>query len=255
MRCALARTLHSNPTSSASGRVRPPGAARLLRSNMRLRLSEFFGSDTPEQTFDSIQRFLQPAPLLIVIAGPSGVGKDSVVAGLRESGCPFHFVVTATDRAPRVGEVQGQDYYFVSTNEFERMIAEGELFEHALVYDQYKGVPKAHARQALASGRDVVMRLDVQGATTIKRLLPAAITVFLAPPSSQVLLDRLSRRGGDTPEQVQHRLEMALAEMATLDTFDYVVINREGKLTEAVQQILAIISAEKCRTHRVELCF
>jgi guanylate kinase len=221
-----------------------------------LTLSEFSHSGaTAPQAFSALQRFLNPAPVLLVICGPSGVGKDSVVAGLRDSGHPFHFVVTATNRAPRRGEVHGQDYYFVSTVEFERMVAEDELFEHALVYDQYKGVPKAHARQALASGQDVVMRLDVQGAATAKRLLPAAITVFLAPPSSQVLLDRLGRRGGDTPEQVRHRLEMALAEMASMETFDYVVINQEGRMEEAVAQILAIIGAAKCRTQRPELSF
>jgi guanylate kinase len=157
-------------------------------------------------------------------------------------------VVTATDRAPRPGEVDGVDYYFVSTAEFERMVAEDELFEHALVYGQHKGVPKKHVRQALASGIDVVMRLDVQGAETIRELVPEALSIFLVPPSLAVLVKRLRKRATDSEEQVQHRLEMALAEMKTLPHFDYIVVNHENKLDEAVKQIVAIIRAEKSRT-------
>jgi guanylate kinase len=181
------------------------------------------------------------------------VGKDSVVRRLREVNLPFQFVVTATDRPPRPDEVDGVDYYFVSTAEFERMIARGDLFEHALVYGQYKGVPKTHVRNALASGSDVLMRLDVQGAATIRRLVPQALTVFLVPPSLDVLIGRLSSRAADSPAQMEARLEMALAEMRCMDTFDYVVVNREGHLDETVRQIMAIITAEKCRTKRREI--
>jgi guanylate kinase len=200
--------------------------------------------------FADIARYLDPDPVLIVISGPSGVGKDSVIQRMREQGHPFHFVVTATDRAPRPGETHGVDYYFVSTGEFKEMIAKDELFEHALVYDQYKGVPKAHARRAIESGIDVIMRLDVQGTTTVKRLIPEARTIFLVPSSMEVLITRLRNRSSDTEEQIQRRLRTAMGEMGYLDQFDYVVVNRQGHLDETIEQILAIISSIKCETGR-----
>ena len=198
----------------------------------------------------ALDRYLHPEPLLVVISGPSGVGKDSVVNRMRELEYPFHFVVTATDRPPRPGEVHGVDYYFVSTAEFQRMIAEDELFEHAIVYGQHKGVPKAHAREALSSGKDVVMRLDVQGAMTVAEKLPGALTVFLAPPSLEILVRRLRRRAADSPTQIRQRLETALYEMGRIGGFDYVVVNREGRLDHAVQQVVSIIAAAKCRADR-----
>jgi len=124
-------------------------------------------------------------PLLVVISGPSGVGKDAVRKRMQERGCPFHFVVTATDRPQRPGEVHGKDYFFISAAEFDRMLANGELLEHAIVYGQHKGIPKAHVRQALTSGQDVLMRVDVQGATTIRRLVPEAVLIFLMPSSEE----------------------------------------------------------------------
>jgi guanylate kinase len=187
-------------------------------------------------------------PLLIVISGPSGVGKDSVVLRMKERGFPFHFVVTATDRAPRPGEVHGRDYYFYSTAEFERMIAEGELLEHAWVYGQHKGIPKAHVREALASGQDVIMRLDVQGAETIKELIPAAITVYLLCESEEELVARLRERRTESAEALQKRLETAHEEMARIPDFDYVVVNRHGALDTTVDNVAAIIRAEHCRS-------
>ena len=119
-----------------------------------------------------IERYRRPQPLLVIISGPSGVGKDTVVQRLRELTQPFNFVVTATDRLPRQGEVEGVDYHFVSTARFREMIANDELLEYALVYGQYKGVPREGVRHALASGRDVVMRLDVQGSATVRQKVP-----------------------------------------------------------------------------------
>jgi guanylate kinase len=203
--------------------------------------------------FDALEPYLHPAPVLLVISGPSGVGKDSVIVRMREQNYPFHFVVTATDRAPRQGEVDGLDYYFVSTAEFRDMIANDELFEHALVYGQYKGVPKAHARRALQSGTDVIMRLDVQGAATIKRLIPASRSIFLVPPTMETLVDRLRRRRSDSEEQIQKRIQMALAEMERIDEFDYVVVNHEGQLDRTIDKIAAIIAAEKCRFGREQI--
>jgi guanylate kinase len=203
--------------------------------------------------FDALGPYLHPAPVLIVISGPSGVGKDSVIIRMREQNYPFHFVVTATDRAPRQGEVYGVDYYFVTTAEFRDMIVHDELFEHALVYGQYKGVPKAHARRALQSGTDVIMRLDVQGAATIKRRIPASRSIFLVPPTMATLVDRLRRRRTDSEEQIQKRIQTALAEMERIDEFDYVVVNHEGRLDQTIDRITAIITAEKSRFGRQEI--
>ena len=187
-------------------------------------------------------------PLLLIISGPSGVGKDTVVQRMKERGYPFYFVITATDRPPRPGEVDGLDYYFYTTAEFEWMIAEGELLEHACVYGQHKGIPKAHVRQALASGQDVVMRVDIQGADTVKGLIPEAITVFLTCESEQELIARLHERRTESEEALQRRLDAAHQEMARLPYFDYAVANRRDALDEAVDDVIAIIRAEHCRT-------
>jgi guanylate kinase len=120
--------------------------------------------------------------------------------------------------------------------------------EHAVVYGQHKGVPKQQVREALASGKDVVMRIDVQGAATIRRLVPEAVLVFLTAPSEEELEQRLRKRGGDSPDQIEKRLATAREEMACLPEFDYVVVNREGKLDQAVDDVLAIVRAEHCRT-------
>ena len=186
-------------------------------------------------------------PLLIVISGTPGAGKDSLIRRLKERGCPFHFVVTATDRAPRPGEVYGVDYFFLTTGEFLRMEREGELLEHAIVYGQHKGIPKRQVREALESGRDVVMRIDVQGAATIRQLAPEAVLIFLIASSEEELEQRLRARGGDSPEQLQRRIATAREEMKRLSEFDYFVVNRDGELDQAVDDTLAIISAEHCR--------
>jgi guanylate kinase len=190
-----------------------------------------------------------PQPVLIVISGPSGAGKDTVVQRLRERGCPFHFVVTATDRPLRPGEVHGEDYYFYTTQEFERLIEQGELIEYAIVYGQYKGVPKAHIRAALASGQDVVMRVDVQGAASIKKLVPGAVLVFLTCESKDELVDRLRQRRSETDEELQGRIKTSLEELDRIPEFNYVVVNRKGALDDAVDDILAIIRAERCRAN------
>ncbi len=191
--------------------------------------------------------FPTPKPLLVVISGPAGVGKDSLIQRLRERDHPFHFVITATDRAPRPGEVHGVDYFFLSTAEFLRMEREGELLEHALVYGQHKGIPKQQVREALASGRDVVMRLDVQGAATIRRMVPDAVLIFLMASSEEELERRLRTRGWDSPAQLQRRIATAREEMKRVPEFDYVVINRDSELERAVDDVMAIIRAEHCR--------
>lgn len=172
---------------------------------------------------------------------------------MKEKGYPFHFVVTTTDRPPRPGEVEGVDYFFVSTAEFERMIEGDELLEHAIVYGQYKGVSKAQVRRALDSGQDVVMRLDVQGAATIRQLVPDAVLIFLSCESEEALVARLTDRRTESEESLHARLEIARQEMERLDEFDYVVINRSGQLDDTVEAIAAIITAEKCRVQQREI--
>ncbi len=192
----------------------------------------------------------KPMPLLIVISGPSGVGKDSVVQRMQERGYPFHFVVTTTSRPPRPGEVHGVDYYFFSREEFEAMIEHDELLEHAIVYGQHKGIPRAQVQEALASGQDVVMRLDVQGAATIRRIVPEAVLIFLSASSDEELYNRLRARHTESEEELRLRIAKAREEMRHLPEFDYLVINREGHLDEAVDRIWAIIQSEHCRVHQ-----
>jgi len=186
-------------------------------------------------------------PLLVVISGPSGVGKDTLLERMKERGYPIHFVVTATDRLPRPGEVHGVDYFFFTTEEFTRMIGQDELLEHAVVYGQHKGIPRQHVQDALASGKDVIMRIDVQGAATIRRLVPEAILIFLTASSEEELEQRLRARGGDSPEQLQKRIATAREEMKRLPEFDYVVVNRDKELDQAVDDVVAIIQAKHCR--------
>lgn len=200
-----------------------------------------------DAVFDPYRR--EPVPLLVVISGPSGVGKDSLVERIKARGAQFHFVVTATSRPPRPGERHGVDYFFVSQDEFEAMIAQDELLEYALVYGQYKGIPKQQIREAFASGKDVVMRLDVQGAATIKRLIPDAVLIFLSAASEEELVERLSRRRTESDVQLGRRIKTARQEMTTIEGFDYVVINSQCQLDLAADHVLSIIEAEHHRVH------
>ena len=188
-------------------------------------------------------------PLLVVISGPSGVGKDTVVHHLKLRGLPFHFVVTATSRPRRPDEVHGVDYFFYSEQEFLELLERGELLEHALVYNEHKGVPKQQVRDAMASGLDVVMRVDVQGAKTIKQLAPEAIAIFLMARDEAELAQRLRMRKTESEEHLQTRLQAAREELHYLDLFDYRVVNADSEVEAAVSTILAIIEAEHHRTH------
>jgi guanylate kinase len=189
-------------------------------------------------------------PLLIVLSGPSGVGKDSVLMRMRELAFPLHFVVTVNSRPRRPGEIEGIDYHFVSPQQFEEMIANEELLEWAKVYGNYRGIPKWEVRQALASGRDVILRVNVDGAATVKHMAPAAILIFIAPGSLEELRHRLNLRRTDSPAEIERRLALAEQEIERVSEFDYVVMNHEDRLDETVGQIRAIITAEK---HRVYL--
>ncbi len=188
-----------------------------------------------------------PRPLLVVLSGPSGVGKDATIQRMRKRAVPCHFVVTATTRPPRPGEVDGVDYHFLSEQVFARMIDQGELLEHAMVYGQHKGIPKAAVRAALESGQDVVMRLDVQGAATVRRLVPQVVTIFLTAESEEALIERLRRRDTEDEPELQRRIATARAELRRAREFKYRVVNRACALDDTVDQVIAIMRAEKCR--------
>ena len=180
--------------------------------------------------------------LLIVISGPSGVGKDLLVARMRAA-CPGrHYAVTATTRGMREGERDGVDYHFVSKLRFEEMIGNGELLEWALVYGNYYGVPRAQVEEALANGRDVVVKIDVQGAATIRGIAPDGVFVFLMPPSRDELRRRLAGRGSDQGDALARRLAAADREMDEAVKFDYVVVHGTNRTGEALGEVEACVA-------------
>jgi len=193
---------------------------------------------------------LKPNPLLIVISGPSGVGKDSVVQRMKERGLPFHFVVTATTREKRENEEHGRDYWFVSKDEFARMIEEDELIEYAIVYGDYKGIPKWEVRDALASGKDVVMRIDVQGAESVRKLAPEALLIFITCEGEDELERRLRERKTETADSLSLRIATARKELQRIEAFDYVIVNEDFHLDDTVDKVRAVITAEHLRVHQ-----
>jgi guanylate kinase len=196
-------------------------------------------------------------PVLIVLSGPSGAGKDAVLSRMKELGIPFHYVVTATTRPRRPGEIDGTDYLFLTSAELNRMRSEGELLETAEVYGNWYGVPKKQVEEALREGKDVILKVDVQGASTIRKLIPGAVLIFLTLPSTEEYERRLRQRKTESEQALKVRLSKALDEMKNLPMFDYVVVNNQGELDSAVSQIAAIVTAEKCRVHArtVEMSF
>ncbi|HSM24646.1 MAG TPA: guanylate kinase [Anaerolineaceae bacterium] len=195
-------------------------------------------------TFD----LLKPEPLLIVLSGPSGVGKDVTLQALKKRNIPLHFVVTATTREARPEETHGVDYFFYSKEEFQSMIDANELLEHAIVYEDYKGIPKEQVRKAMKSGLDVILRVDVQGAAKLRELNPDAVLIFLVPSSVEEWHERLNSRQTETPESMKIRLEKVKWELEFLPIFDYMIVNRHNQLDEAVDTIVEIINAEHHRT-------
>jgi guanylate kinase len=192
---------------------------------------------------------LHPQPVIIVISGTSGIGKDAVIKELKKRNLLLHFVVTATSRAPRPNEKDGIDYFFYSKEEFERRITNNEFIEHALVYQDYKGIPRSQVDEALKSGRDVVLKLDVQGAATIRRLYPEAILVFLVPNSKEEWYDRLCDRKSETPETLKVRVDTAIKEIEQINIFDYIVLNAQDRLEAAVEDIIDILHVEHLKVH------
>ncbi|MDO8473695.1 MAG: guanylate kinase [Dehalococcoidia bacterium] len=185
--------------------------------------------------------------MLVVLSGPSGVGKDAVLKTMKQQGYDMHYSVTLTTRTQRLGERDGVDYHFTSVDKFRELIAAGELLEWAQVYGNYYGVPRLQIRQAMANGKDVLLKVDVQGAATVRGFAPEAVLVFLLPPSYGELRKRLVQRHTDSAVDLERRLAAANEEMKRLSLFDYSVVNDCDALGQAADQVKAIITAEKCR--------
>ncbi len=195
----------------------------------------------------AIPRPAEQQGLLFVLSAPSGTGKDSVIQALKGLGMDFHVVTSVTTRAPRRGESEGHPYHFISQAEFDQLIARDELIEYARVHGNWYGQPRRQIKEQLQAGRDVLLKVDVQGAATIRQKIPQAILIFLAPETQGALAKRLSKRQTESEEQFHRRLADATNELAQYHWYDYLVINREGQLAQAVEQVRAIMIAEHCR--------
>ncbi|HET7037263.1 MAG TPA: guanylate kinase [Thermomicrobiaceae bacterium] len=189
-------------------------------------------------------------PHLIVISGPSGVGKDTVIERLRERHPEFFVAVTKTTRERRPGEIDGYHYLFATREEFIQAREEGDFLESAEVYGNLYGVPKSPVQKALRRGQTVVVKVDVQGARHIKLLAPEAVFIFLVPPSMEELTRRLRTRKTDDPEMVMRRIATASRELRAVEMFDYVVFNESGRVEQTLDTVDAIICAESHRVHQ-----
>jgi guanylate kinase len=183
--------------------------------------------------------------LLIVLSGPSGVGKGTVCHALLNMLPGLKLSVSVTTRPPRAGEVEGINYYFVSKKKFFEMVAQDKLLEWAHTYDFFYGTPREAVNHVLNQGKDLILEIDVQGGMQVKQRFSSAITIFLYPPSMEELLYRLKKRASDSPEDIQKRLHWAAKEMQMSTQYDYVVVN--DLVENAVSKILAILTAEKCK--------
>ncbi len=187
------------------------------------------------------------SPLLVVVSGPSGVGKDAALRRMQERHYPFYFLVTNTTRLKRENETDDVDYHFITKEKFAEMEQHGDFLEHAVVYGYDYGNSRSEVRAALARGQDVIMRIDVQGAATLKRTVPEAVFIMLLPPSSEALEERLRKRRTEPEEYLQIRLHAARLEMGEVEKFDYVIVNEDNALDETAELIHAIIKSEKRR--------
>ena len=197
----------------------------------------------------------EPNPLIVVISGPSGVGKDTLLEQMSDLGFDYHFTVTATTRKPRPREEDGVNHHFVSRDRFLEMVDDAELLEWARVFGNFYGVPKEQVRQALASGRHVLIRVDVQGARRLRAIVPEAVFIFVAPPSTESLRVRLKARGVNSAEEMETRIRAADVEIRESSMFDHVVVNEDDKQHEAVAQVREIIRREsvRCPPRNVEI--
>jgi len=188
-----------------------------------------------------------PKPLLIVLSGPSGAGKDAVLNRMKASGYPAQFITTATTRPRRADEEDNVAYKFVSEKDFQKMVAKKELLEYANVYGNWYGVPREPVKKALEAGIDTIVKVDVQGAATLKKILPEAVFIFLTSPSTEELETRLRERQTESEFDCDLRLKTAAEEIKQLHLFDYIVLNERNEIERAASAIEAIITAEKCR--------
>lgn len=178
---------------------------------------------------------------IFVVSGPSGAGKDAVITKLAQNNLRFYTIKTTTTRAMREGEGEGKPYYFISKKEFKKKIAVGEMVEWAIVYNNYYGSSKEEIDRALRENEIVIWKVDPQGARKIKELMPEVVTIFVIPPSFEMLEDRLRGRGQDSDEVINRRLKAARRELAHLLDWDYVVLNEEDLLDETAEKVLDII--------------
>jgi guanylate kinase len=187
--------------------------------------------------------------LLIVLSGPSGVGKGTVCGALREQDTDIKYSVSATTRSPREGEVDGINYFFKSKEEFERMIREGEMLEHAQYVNNYYGTPRTYVEEMINKGHDVILEIEVQGAIQVKESFPEGVFIFLMPPSLHELRNRIVGRGTETGDLIDSRMTVAKEEIDLMDNYDYVVENDKVEL--AVERIKSIVTAENCKKDRL----
>ena len=180
-----------------------------------------------------------------IISGPSGVGKSTVLSTLFQGRDDLYFSVSATTRAPRPGEKHGVDYHFIEPETFHQWIVDGEFLEYAEYVGNFYGTPKKYVDAAMEEGKDVILDIEIQGATQVHKLRPDVVRIFIAPPSWAELERRLTARGTDSPEKVQKRLLRAKVELQTADHYDYFVIN--DTVDNAVRELRAIMLAEHCR--------
>ena len=190
---------------------------------------------------------LPKKPLLIILSGPSGVGKDALLNRMKEFKYPLEYITTVTTRLRRAGERNHIDYHFIAPEKFQDMIKQGEMLEYANVYGNWYGVPKQPIKQALNSDRDTIVKVDIQGAAAIKKIVPQAVFIFLMPPSMEELGNRLKKRHTESSFDLDLRLQTATEEIKQLSLFDYVVYSQRDDIYSAVMDIVAIITAEKCR--------
>ncbi|MCR6111182.1 guanylate kinase [Bacillus sp. A301a_S52] len=187
--------------------------------------------------------------LLIVLSGPSGVGKGTVCGALRKHDTHIRYSVSATTRKSRKGEIEGINYFFKEKQEFERMIAENELLEYAQYVDNYYGTPRQYVEETIAAGHDVILEIEVQGALQVKKTFPEGVFIFLMPPSLKELRSRIESRGTESKDLIDSRMTVAKDEIDLMDKYDYVVENDE--VESAVERIKSIVTAENCRKERL----
>ncbi|MEA4828363.1 MAG: guanylate kinase [Clostridium sp.] len=187
--------------------------------------------------------------LLLVISGPSGAGKGTICKGLIKRN-DFWLSVSATTRAPRDGEIDGQNYYFFKKEQFLDKIKDDDFLEYAEVYGNYYGTPKSNVIEKLEEGKDVILEIDIQGALRIKETYPEGVFIFILPPSMEELKNRIIKRGSETPESLMTRFKSAYKEINYVSKYNYAVVN--DKLEEAVRKIESIIIAEKCSVERIQ---